>query len=64
MSGSRDYPRRVVDEETLRRIDGLHVGQLSDYERQVFDDALEAGMAKRTYSEIGYMLGLSKVKRT
>jgi len=53
----------LVDLETLRRIDGLYIGQLTEYEDKVFRHACRVGMAKGDYSGAsGWFLGLGKVR--
>ena len=47
----------------LAYLDGLYVGLLDKGDLRLFEDAVEAGLARRVYAEgVSAMLGLSKVK--
>ena len=47
----------------LADMDGLYVGLLDKGELRLFEDAIEAGLARRSYDgTTAAMLGLSKVK--
>lgn len=46
----------------LQHIAGLHVGQLTEDERRVFEKAVSEGRAFRDYSSLpAYALGIAKV---
>lgn len=46
----------------LSRLDGLFVGMLDDAETRLFDEAVEAGIARRSYEGGGGFMGLAKVR--
>ena len=48
--------------EELRRLDGLFVGQLSETERDYFEQAVADGLAWRSYEGAAGMLGIPKVR--
>lgn len=48
--------------EELRRLDGLFVGQLEPEEIDLFEQAIERGMARRSYEGAAGFMGLAKVR--
>ena len=46
----------------LQRLEGLFVGQLSDDELKLFEQAIKDGRAKRWYNGAAGFMGLAKVK--
>lgn len=48
--------------ERVSKWDGFFVGMLSDDELEVFDAAVEAGVAFRSYEGGGGLMGLAKVR--
>lgn len=51
-----------VEDGDLVWLDGMYVGSLSPYERDLFDRAVEQGKARWVYEGVGGFLGLAKVK--
>lgn len=53
----------LEDLDTLMRINGLFIGQLSDEEQRVFNKSCKEGRAYRDYGgPAGFFLGLGKVR--
>ena len=50
------------NEEIVRRVNGLYVGQLSDEELEAFYTGIREGFAARDYNHAGGFLGLAKVR--
>lgn len=48
--------------QTLRRIDGLFVGQLTQEELSLFNQACDLGLARRLYEGGAGFLGLARVR--
>lgn len=46
----------------LERIEGLFVGQLTDYETWLFNHAVTDGMAERSYEGGAGFMGVAKVR--
>lgn len=50
--------------ETVRRVEGLHVGLLTEDEQDAFRSAVLLGLAYRQYEGPAGFLGLAKVRLT
>jgi len=58
-----DIKSTEADRETIRRVNGLYVGMLSNSEIGSFERCIADGYAKRSYSSAGgLLLGLSVVE--
>lgn len=48
--------------DELPYIDGFYVGQLNNYESEIFERAVSEGLARRVYEGVGGLMGLAKVQ--
>jgi hypothetical protein len=53
----------TVSQGDLVWLDGLFVGSLDAYERDLVDRAIAEGAARLSYEGVGGLLGLAKVRR-
>lgn len=49
-------------EEDIGWMNGMYVGLLNDRELELFEKAVEQGVARRSYEGVGAFLGLARVR--